>query len=142
MRMQPFLKAWFPLPDDPDGARFEVQHLRAGEIADIVDQTHKQRFEFIEEIKPGEVEPVLVPKPILEAHKTKEQVLTVVSAIVDWEGVFDEGDNVLPCTTKSKTDLCAKASERDFAALALFIQDCRKELILQQKTSEEKRRGN
>ena len=136
MKLQKLTKVWSDLPGDPDGAMFEIKHLLAGEIADIVEKTHKQRFEFREN-EDGELKPV----SILETNKMLERELTVVAVIADWENIFDENGNRLDCIDENKIRLCKELGEEDFKAFLDFITDCRQKLsdILKAQTEAERK---
>ena len=116
MKLQKLTKAWFDFPDDSDQSSFEIEHLRAGEIADIVEKTHKQRFEF-REAENGELKPI----PIFEADKKAERELTVIAAISDWKNIFDENGLPLPCTDENKKRLCRELGEEDYKVFLSFI---------------------
>ena len=123
MKLQKLTKAWFDFPDDSDQSSFEIEHLRAGEIADIVEKTHKQRFEF-REAENGELKPI----PIFEADKKAERELTVIAAISDWKNIFDENGLPLPCTDENKKRLCRELGEEDYKVFLSFISDSREKL--------------
>ncbi len=134
MRLQKLTKAWFSLLDDPDGASFEIKHLRAGEIAEIVEKTYKQRFEFQELDKNGELTPV----PVIESNKMAERELTVVATISDWKNIYDENGETFPCTDKNKLRLCKELSEEDFKTFLDFLTDSRQKLAGTVKVESEK----
>ncbi len=137
MKLQKLTKAWFDLPNDPDGAKFEIKHLLAGEIAKIVEKTYKRRFEFREN-EDGDLKPV----PILVTNKTLEQELTVVAVITDWENHFDENGKILDCTDENKLRTCKELSEEDFKIFLDFITDCREKLSDTVKAQAETERKN
>ncbi len=133
MKLQKLTKAWFSLPDDPDEASFEIKHLRAGEIAEIVEKTYKQRFEFRED-KTGELKPV----PVIESNKMAERELTVVATISEWKNIYDENGETLTCTDENKLRLCKELSEEDFKFFLDFLTDSRQKLAGTVKTESEK----
>jgi hypothetical protein len=137
MRLQKLTKAWFDLPNDPDGAKFEIKHLLAGEIAEIIEKTHNQRFEFRKN-EDGDLKPV----PIIENNKTLERELTVVAVITDWENHFDENGKILDCTDENKLRTCKELSEEDFKIFLDFITDCRQKLSETVKNQAEAERKN
>lgn len=137
MKLQKLTKVWFDLPGDPDGAKFEIKHLRAGEIAKIVEKTHKRRFEFREN-EDGDLKPV----PIFETNEMLERELTIAAAVTDWENIFDEKGKILFCTNKSKIRICKELGEEDFKVFLDFITDCRKKLSGMVKEQTETERKN
>lgn len=137
MRLQKLTKVWSDLPGDSDGARFEIKHLLAGEIAEIVEKTHKQRFEFREN-EDGELKPV----SIFETNKMLERELIVVAVITDWENMLDETGKQLVCIDENKIRICKELDEKDFKAFLDFITDCRKKLSDMVKEQAEAERKN
>ena len=123
MRLQKLSKAWFDLPDDPDHASFEIKHLLAGEISEIVEKTHKRRFEFRENDK-GELKPI----PILEINDLLERELTVLAVVTGWKSMLDESGKPLDCTNGNKLRSCKELSEEDYKTFMDFIADCRQKL--------------
>ena len=136
MRLQKLSKAWFDLPDDPDNASFEIKHLLAGEIAEIVEKTHKRRFEFRED-KKGKLTPV----PILETNDMLERELTILAAVTDWKSMFDPEGKPLDCTNENKLRLCKELNEEDYKIFMDFITDCRQKLadIVKEETEAERK---
>lgn len=123
MRLQKAIKAWFDLPGDEDGAKFEIKHLRAGEISEIVAKTHTRKYEFREN-KDGE----LKLTPVLETNEMLERELTIAGVVTNWENIFDETNEVLECSKEGVTRLCKELGEEDFKAFCDFITECRGEL--------------
>lgn len=136
MKLQKLTKAWFDLPNDPDESSFEIKHLLAGEISEIVEKTHSRRFEFREDDK-GDLKPV----PILETNDLLERELTVIATVTDWTNMLDEIGKSLDCTNENKLRLCKELNEEDFKIFLDFITDCRKKLagIVKEQTESEKK---
>ena len=136
MKLQKLTKAWFDFPNDPDGASFEIKHLLAGEISEVVEKTHNRRFEFRED-KNGKLTPI----PILETNDLLERELTIVAVITSWKHMFDETGKSLDCTNENKLRLCKELNEEDFKIFLDFIIDCRKKLadIVKEETIAEKK---
>lgn len=137
MKLQKLTKAWFDLPNDPDGAKFEIKHLLVGEIAEIVEKTYKRRFEFREN-EDGDLKPV----PILETNNMLEQELTIVAVITGWKNMLDENGKTLDCIDENKTRICKELGEEDFKAFLKFITDCRQKLSDTVKAQAETERKN
>jgi hypothetical protein len=123
MKLQKMTSGWFELPNDEDGAAFEIKHLRSGEISKITDATNKRRFEFRKGAD-GELEPV----PILETDAAGERERVIVAAVIGWRGICDQDGEPLECTEENKLRLCRELGETDFSAVVLFVQDCRRKL--------------
>lgn len=123
MRLQKLTKAWFDFPNDPDGGKFEIKHLLAGEIAKIFEKTHKQGFDFREDAN-GELKPV----PVFEIDNVMEKELTIVATIQNWENQFDENGEILKCNDKNKLRICREIGEEDWKTFLDFITDCRQKL--------------
>lgn len=136
MKLQKLTKAWFDLPNDSDKASFEIKHLLAGEISEIVEKTHNRRFEFRED-KKGKLTPV----PILETNDLLERELTVIAAVTDWKSFFDPDGKLLDCTNENKLRLCKELNEEDFKIFLDFITDCRQKLadIVKKESKAEKK---
>lgn len=123
MKLQKLTKAWFDFPNDPDNASFEIKHLLAGEISEIVEKTHSRRFEFRED-KEGDLKPI----PILETKDLLERELTIIATITDWTSMLDENGKRLDCTNENKLRLCKELNEEDYKKFIDFITDCRQKL--------------
>lgn len=136
MKLQKLTKAWFDFPDDPDGARFEIKHLLAGEISEIVEKTHNRRFEFRED-KKGKLTPI----PILETNDLLERELTIIASVTAWKNMLDENGKPLDCTDENKLRLCKELNEEDFKIFLDFITDCRQKIadIVKEETIAEKK---
>ncbi|SDE20879.1 hypothetical protein [Desulfuromonas thiophila] len=137
MKLQKMTQAWFDLPGDPDGAAFEIKHLRAGEIAKITEATSKRRFEF-RKGESGELEPI----PIFETDGAGERERVIAEAVAGWKNILDADGAPLECTAENRLRLCRELSEADFAALVLFVQDCRRKLAAEIKKQDEAREKN
>ena len=136
MKLQKLTKAWFDLPEDHDKASFEIKHLLAGVISEIVEKTHRRRFEFRED-KKGKLTPV----PILETNDLLERELTILASVTGWKNMFDETGKSLDCTNENKLRLCKELNEEDFKIFLDFITDCRKKLadIVKEESKAEKK---
>lgn len=93
-------RAWFPIPNDPDGAAVEFKHLSQGEIEDCA-----SGFEVLyERGDDGELKPTVKGK-----NATGDARYALVCACVtNWKGVFLDG-NAVPCTDKNKIRVCREA---------------------------------
>lgn len=136
MKLQKLIKAWFDFPEDNDKASFEIKHLLAGEISEIVEKTHKRRFEFRED-KKGKLTPI----PILETNDLLERELTIVAVITTWKYMLDENGKQLDCTNENKLRLCKELNEEDYKIFIDFITDCRQKLadIVKKESEAEKK---
>lgn len=136
MKLQKLTKAWFDFPNDPDESSFEIKHLLAGEISEIVEKTHSRRFEFRED-KKGKLTPV----PILETKDLLERELTIMAVVTAWNNFFDPDGKSLDCTNENKLRLCKELSEEDFKTFCDFIADSRQKLadIVKEQTEAEKK---
>lgn len=123
MKLQKEASAWFPFPDDPDGAEFEIKHLRSGEIASITEATHVNKYEFRQN-EAGELEPV----PVLELKSNREKELVIVEAVTGWKNVKDADGKDLECTPENRLRLCRELEETDFNSLLNFVRNCRGKL--------------
>ena len=136
MKLQKLTKAWFDFPNDSDESSFEIKHLLAGEISEIVEKTHSRRFEFRED-KKGK----LIPVPILETKDLLERELTIIAVVTAWNNFFDPDGKPLDCTNENKLRLCKELNEEDFKIFMDFITDCRQKLadIVKEESKAEKK---
>jgi hypothetical protein len=132
MRLQKITKAWFDYPGDEDGARFEIKHLLAGDVAKIVGQTHKRRFEFKPDAN-GELKPM----PVFETDDLLDKQLTLCAVIVGWKNVKDESGKTLDCTEANIIRLCNETEEANHNAFVSFVSDCRATLTETAKSQTE-----
>ena len=56
MRITKSVERWFEVPDDPDGGRLKIKHLKPGEITDIFDKVFTQNIDY-KKNKDGGFEP-------------------------------------------------------------------------------------
>ena len=137
MKLQKMETAWFALKDDPDGAEFEIVHLRAGEVDDIIAKTHRQKYEMKEE-PGGETSAV----PVLETDRQGERELTVIAAVADWKNVFDEDGRPMACDEDNKRRLCRELSEDGLTAFLGFIRQSRRTMAAKIREREHQREKN
>jgi len=137
MRAQKLLKAWFPIPEDPDKTEFEIKHLRAGEATKITQETHVQRFEFRKD-EDGEMQPV----PLLEINKVQEGYMSNMTAITGWKNAFDADGEPMEYSKQNKAKFFRELSEDDYVFCMSFIAEQRNFLAEQIKEQEEEALGN
>ena len=90
--------AWFNHPDHA-GSRICLKVLSSAEMESINKKTSQTKIEYRRGQR-FEVEKV---------DEKKRNELTWSTAIVDWEGIFDENENELPCTDENKVLLMQNA---------------------------------
>ena len=90
--------AWFDHPEH-EGSRICLKVLSSAEMESINKQTVKNKIEYRRGQR-FEVEKV---------NEKKRNELTWATAIVDWQGIFDETGNELPCTDENKVLLMQNA---------------------------------
>jgi hypothetical protein len=90
--------AWFDHPDH-EGSRICIRVLSSADLEKINKKTVKHRVEY----RRGQR---------LEYEKIddkKRNELTWTHCIVDWEGIYDEEDKLIPCTDENKVLLMQHA---------------------------------
>ena len=97
MRLRKQTERWFPVPDDPDGARIKQRPLTPGEDQDIIDESAGS-VEY-------QVDDAGRPVPIYKERKEQLRIrreLSLQKQVVDWEHVLDEDGSPLECTDENK----------------------------------------
>jgi len=106
------LAMWFPYPDDPYEGKVHVRHLKAGEIAAIMERTRELKTTYVKEFRQSETAMRIVGA----------KVETSIAAIKGWENFIDEHDKPMECTPANIKIMCL---EDDFLD---FIDQCLKTL--------------
>ena len=114
MRFKEEISAWFPYPDDPDGAEFEFKLLTPGELAKVQDASFSISFDFTED-EAGK----RIGKSSIVAGREKEIFL----ALKNFKNVIDADDTPVPCNNKTRL-----RPLREAEGFFLFYEECRLKL--------------
>ena len=143
MRLSKLNKAWFPIPDDPDGTKFEIKILRSGELKKVTAATQKQRFEIRQVgIDEKTKKPKYEPVQIVDLDPIDAKEMEILESICDWENFFDSARALLPYSDVNKVRLSKELSEDDYAIFLKFASDSLKELKKQVAEEKESALGN
>jgi len=132
MRISKAVERWFPVPEDPDGARVKIRHLRPGEIQDIIDEVMVQEIEYQEPEDGGTGRPIIRQKN----NRRKDREKTMQAAVVGWEKFYGRDGKALKCNA----DNILKAV-REIDGFVEFVATCRDQLsedIVAETTAQKK----
>ncbi len=97
------LTVWFDWPDDPYGARIEVEHLDRQAVAEIAARVYETRNIYNRETGQMEVEQ--------RYNSILDRQLTAERAVRSWEGFVGPDGRQMECTRENKHYW---ACDRDF----------------------------
>lgn len=88
---------WFDIPDDPDGAKVKIKHLKKGEQNDIEDQIELYQT-MLRPDAAGKMQQEIKVNPA----KGDKRYAYLCAAVIDWEKVFGADGKPMDCTDANK----------------------------------------
>lgn len=132
MRLIDKKKAWYPVPNDPDGAEIEITYLTPGEEEDVREKM-KQFKQVMRQQPDGSMQPEFVANDGMGDRR----YLFITTAVTAWKGFKDEKGEDMPCTDKNKI-----RQARDWDGFGTFVAECRVDLAKKVKEEREQALGN
>ena len=106
--------AWFKFePDNPESGKIKLRVLTSGKLAEVRDKTVKTEVEYRGEHR--------YEYPNMD-NAARDRIIWDY-CIVDWEGLVDDEDAPIECTTENKIKLM-----NDHIGFSMFVEQCLEKL--------------